>query len=85
MIRKVEDLKSALQAGRICAIQGLWEVPGFRLAMTDTGETVHRSALRILIEKGGAVKTQRDLVGDAVSWAAPMCASTSETQPAKSA
>lgn len=71
MIRRADHLETVLSAGRTASLQPLFEGRGLRLAMSDTNETVFRSALIRLLKRGGGRVVATDLVGEPVEWGAP--------------
>ena len=69
MIRTMDGLREHLAAGNTVSLQGLYEGRGFRLATSDTNETVSRQALHALMRRDEVRPVQFDLDGDPCAWA----------------
>jgi hypothetical protein len=68
MIRNMEALREHLAAGNTVSLQGLYEGRGFRLATSDTNETVSRQALYALMRRDEVMPVQFDMAGDPCEW-----------------
>lgn len=71
MIRSQDQLRAILDAGHTVSMQAMFEGPGFRLADTETGETVFRSALNRLVKQEACAPIAFDMAGEPMQWGRP--------------
>lgn len=71
MIRSQEKLRALLDAGHTVSKQAYFEGQGFRLADTETGEAVFKSAIDRLVKKEACVPVAFDFAGEPMQWGRP--------------